>query len=233
MILIENPSGRATVAESCDLTVNAGLIIKQKNIGDAWLTDQADALSGIGEQMSTSIATDRSKPKTEELADKDGLRDDLLSALKSLLRGYMKWNHNGYPDQAEKVYRLVRKHGLNMTWKNYEEESALLESLLKDLEQPAIAEALTALSLTELIGDLKNAQAAFSETYRKATELEAGKDPVTAATILKKDARKLLSQVASYLNVMATTNEPVYGALAAEMAELVNSLNQKIRARSN
>ncbi|MBN1183629.1 MAG: hypothetical protein JXB49_15165 [Bacteroidales bacterium] len=223
----------ATVAESCDLALNTGTLIQKSSIEDTYLTKNAEILTAKGGQMKISIAADRSKEKTEELAELDSKRDSYLSAIKLLARGYMAWDHDNQKEPASRIYALVEKHGLRMAYENYEEESALVESLVNDLELPVNKEAIATLNMAELVNDLSRTQTAFSTLYRESIVIEAGKEPVKAATELKRELRATLLETVNYLNAMNVARKARYGSLAAQVAEVVNNLNQKIKTRNN
>ncbi len=233
MILIENPTRMATVAEICNLSLNSGRIIQNSGSEDAYLNQQSEQLTKLGEQMKVSLATDRSQEKTEELAELDSRRDACLSALKLFTRGYMHWDRDNQPELSGRIYNIIKKHGLRMPYENYEEESALVESLLEELDEPANREAITSLNLGGLTGDLRDAQNAFSSVYRESIETEAAKEPVTAATKIKWEVLQIMSDTFDYLNAVNRAQPEVYGSLSANLAELVNPLNQRIRNRRN
>ena len=233
MKFIEIPSRMATVAESCDLAINTGKFIQKSGIEDSYLTKQAGILITKGEQMEVSIAADRSKEKTDELAELDNKRDSYLSAIKLLTRGYIAWDHDNQKEPATRIYALVKKHGLRMAQANYEEESALVESLVNDLELPENKKAVATLKITGLVSDLSSTQTAFSALYRESAEIEANKEQHVAATELKREVHATLKETVDYLNAMNTARTAYYGSLASGVAELVNNLNQKIKTRNN
>lgn len=230
---IEKTSSKATVAETCDLATNTGQAITKSNLTDEFLTTQANELTRIGGQMEVSIAASRGKEKTEELLAADIKRDAGFSALKLFTRGYMAWERGDQQEHAHKIYALIKQHGLGLAEENYEEENALLDSLLNDLETPAYQESVSNLNLTDLVTDIKQSQNDFKNLFRESAEIEATKEPVVAATKLKREVRGVLSKTIDYLNVMREVNPDVYGNLAKEIANFVNSLNQKIRIRNS
>jgi len=227
------PLGRATVAESCNLAINTSQIILKNGTEDTYLHDQGKFLSEKGEQMKVSLATNRTKETSEALANLDDIRDSQISALKYFLRGHMAWDHRGQKQLAARIFNVLKKHGLGLAYENYEEESALLESLLAELKLPENKEAVDSLDLSKLIEDLNKSQTEFSELYRKSAEIEASKEDVVAATKIKQEVRAKLIEIANYLNALTVANPERYKTVSAEIAELVNNLNQKIRARDN
>ena len=181
--------------------------------------------------MENSIATNRKKALSKKIAEADNKRDGAFRALKSFIKSYFKWNTEKYTLSAKKIWDVLKRHGLNLDKKSYEQKSGLLESLLIELDKPELVEAITTLNLTELVTFLKDSQKEFSAIYYRSIEEEAGKEIVVAATLLKKDAYSTLKKTVGYLNSIVHTKPEVYKDIHGEMAELINILNQKIRIR--
>ena len=230
---IERPLFKATVAESSGLATNISVAINNHAVDDSHLEKQSGELESKSDEMKNSIATDKSKAYTQKLFDGDNLRDSLISALKLFIRANIKWKRENLSAKAEKIYKLIRLHGLAMTDEGYEEESTLLESLLIEMAKPENAEALSELGLTGLVEALGAAQDNFSSLYSESASLEAGKETTVSATVLKRELFKTMKITIDYLNVMQIANLEKYGAVSAEVAELTKTLNQKIRNRNN
>ena len=230
---IEYASARATVAEVCDLALNTAQTVSNASIEDTYLAGLSEKLNSKGEQMQTSIAAKRSKEKTQELANLDDKRDNLFAALKLFLRGYLNWDNNGNLIHAQKLYDVVKKHGLGINTESYEAQSALLESLLSEYKKPEMQASIAHLTLTELVGEIESAQKAFGSLFLESASIEGNKEEVRAASTIKKDVKQNFKAIADYLNAMQQARPDVYAGLAASIAELVNSLNNKIKQRNN
>ena len=231
MKLIEKPLNKATVAESCTLAISMALAILKFSLADSYLSDLIETLSNKGKQLQKSIASDRTRAKTEPLVAAHDLRDAIFGALKLFLRGYIQWWREGISEHAKNLYGIVKKHGLGLARENYEEESTLLESMLEEFATTENAESVKSTDLEELVAALNQAQTSFSNLYREAASIEAGKETVVAAYNIKREIRKIEIQTIDYLNVMNKANPATYGAVTAEVAELVNNLNKKIKSR--
>jgi hypothetical protein len=232
MSVIEKPLVKATVAESCNLTLNMGEAVKESSVEDDHLNQKADELSSRGKEMETSIAQDQGKAKTADLVDADSERDALIASLKLFLRAHMKWKREKLSKDASILYKIIKKHGLSMARENYEEESALLDSLLAELAKPENVQILEKLNLSELIADLNAAEDYFKNLYLEAIKIEATKEAYIAATVLKKELLVLQKQMVDYLNAMQQANPEKYAAVSNKIAELIKIMNQKIRNRT-
>lgn len=231
MTKIVKPLERATVAETCNLTLNMGEAIKESSVEDDYLNQKSDELSSKGKEMETSIAQDQSKAKTAELVDADSERDALISSFKLFLRAHMKWKRENLSKNASILYKIIKKHGLAMARENYEEESTLLDSLLAELAKPNNVQFLEELNLSELIADLNAAEDYFKKLYLESAKIEATKETFIAATILKKELYVLQKQMVNYLNAMQRANPEKYAAVSKKIAELIKIMNRKIRNR--
>jgi hypothetical protein len=232
MTKIAKPLERATVAETCNLTLNMGEAVKESSVDDDHLNQKADELSSKGQEMETSIAKDQGKAKTAELVDADSERDALISSLKLFLRAHMKWKRENLSKNASILYKIIKKHGLAMADENYEEESTLLDSLLAELAKPKNVQFLEELKLSELIADLNAAEDYFKKLYLEAIKIEATKEAYISATILKKELLVLQKKMVNYLNAMQQANPEKFAAVSKKIAELVKIMNRKIRNRS-
>ncbi len=232
MTKIAKPLERATVAETCNLTLNMGEAVKESSVEDDYLNQKADELSSRGKEMETSIAKDQGKAKTAELVDADSERDALIASLKLFLRAYMKWNRENFSKNASILYKIIKQHGLGMADENYEEESTLLDSLLAELAKPKNVQFLEELNLSELIADLNAAEDYFTNLYLEAIKIEATKEAYIAASVLKKELYVLQKQMVDYLNAMQRANPEKYVPVSKKIAELIKIMNQKIRNRT-
>jgi hypothetical protein len=61
---------------------------------------------------------------------------------------------------------------------------------------------------------------------------EAEKKEIVAPSKLKSETLEQLNSIVKYLNIRLRYHKATYGALAAEIAELINGLNTKIAIRS-
>ena len=109
----------------------------------------------------------------------------------------------------------------------------MLDSILNAFKKEEAAQAITTLNLTELVTDLQSEQTHLQEVYQQSAELESEKPEVAAPSSIKRETQVILNGIIDYLNVMSKANAAVYGTLAATVAELVNTLNEKIKARYN
>ena len=107
----------------------------------------------------------------------------------------------------------------------------MLDSLLAEFAKPDNAGMITELNLDELIADLTAAEAHFNELYLESANIEASKEAFVAASTLKKEVLALQIQIVNYLNARQEAEPDKYGKVSKKTAELISTLNQKIRNR--
>jgi hypothetical protein len=181
--------------------------------------------------MITGIGTVKGKELTPELEAADDLRDSRLGALIHLLKGFILWNSEPCATAANLLMKIVNAHGGNFSRLSNEKESANYDSLLGEFEKPEAVAAFATLGLPTLFVDMKSAEAGFKAVYQQSAEIESGKT-VIAPSSIKRDTQSKLNEVIDYIGTMSRANNTVYGALAANVAELVDTLNSKIRVRT-
>ncbi len=157
--------------------------------------------------------------------------DNLLTSLNYFLKAFQQWNKAETIEAADAIAKVVETHGSGMARMSYEKESDSLDAMLEKLAEPAIASYIETLNLTTLIDELKAAQGNFKTLYQQSAETESLKGDIVSPSALKLFAFDKLNSIVNYLNVMNRANPGIYGTVAGTVAELVNSLNGKIRNR--
>lgn len=217
-----NTTETANIAENISTSVNAAALT------DDYLNSASAALQSNANTMIQGIGTTRRKELTKEVDAADNLRDDLLSALNSLLKGYMYWNNPSTTEAATTLYAIIKDHGTNINKYSYEKQTAVLDSLLKRFEDHS--NDLAAVNLTALIEELNTAQNNFKSLFQQSAKLESTKVTVAPSNI-KMEVITQINKIADFLVVMTDVNQSVYGELKTNVEQLIDDLNSKIRAR--
>lgn len=228
---INHLSSSATVPEVADVANHVGIAIDNATLTDEYLNGENVKLKGNATLMIRGIGSERGKELKDELDAADTRRDALFSALMHFLRGYQRWNKNSTGESADVLYAIIKSHGANIPRLSIEKESAMLESILGAFQKEEATQAITSLNLTELVADLQSEQAHLQEVYQQSAELESEKPEVIAPSSIKRETQVILNDIIDYLNAMSKANAAVYSTLAATVAELVNTLNDKIKVR--
>ncbi len=177
-------------------------------------------------------AINRSKAEST-LDEKDGVRDEKLRALNYLLMGLSHHPDAAIQSASAKILVLFDTYGVGITGESYATESSLLTSLLTDLSNADLAADIAAVpGCPDIISQLQAAQTDFENTRIAYEQNKAEEGTQLSATQLKKEIVVLVNdKIVSYLQVMELVNEPVYGAFARTVTEIIAENNETVKKR--
>lgn len=188
------------------------------------------------EPMSASLSGSINRITAESnLEEKDEERDEPLRSLFYLVAGFLHHPDATIRAAAEKVNAVIERYGMGITKESYAVESSLITSMLKDLANPKLQDAIALLSgCAEIIAALQLAQTAF-ETARIAYEEEKAEESTElSATEIKVKVLKLVNEkIVVYLRAMEIVDVETFGAFARTVAEIIADNNQAVRKRQN
>lgn len=224
---------KATVTETADVAQSVSTATVDAAVDDVYLNGANQTLDNKAATMVTGIGVAKGKEHRQDLYDADLLRDDLLSAIILILKGYLKWNKPGKVEAAKSLLDVINNHGKGIIHLTIEKESAKLDSILNIFEEPEKVAAIATVTLTELYADLKAAQANLKVIYQQSAETESKKATILSPSAVKHDTQKQLKKVIDYLNSMVDVDEAKYGALVSKIAQIIDDLNTKIKKRTS
>ncbi len=199
---------------------------------DVHLAAMFSALEPLSENLSASINRITADSKLEE---KDEERDEPLRSLFYLVAGFLHHPDSDIRAAAEKVNAVIERYGMGIARESYAVESSLISSMLKDMANSKLQDAIALLSgCAEIIAALQVAQTAF-ETARIAYEEEKADDSTElSASEIKVEVLKLVNEkIVVYLRAMEVVDVENYGAFARTVAEIIADNNQVVRKRLN
>ncbi|AHW62174.1 hypothetical protein SAMN05444285_1355 [Draconibacterium orientale] len=197
---------------------------------DVHLAAMFSALEPLSVSLSGSINRITAESNLEE---KDEERDEPLRSLFYLVAGFLHHPDATIRAAAEKVNAVIERYGMGITKESYAVESSLVSSMLKDLAQPKLQDAIALLSgCAEIIAALQLAQTAF-ETARIAYEEEKADDSTQqSASEIKVEVLELVNKkIVVYLRAMEVVDVETFGAFARTVAEIIADNNQAVRKR--
>lgn len=230
---MENLLSSATIGETATIAKDVNAAVTKATIDDNYLNEQNVQLKSNADSMITGIGTDKGKELSPEIESADTKRDNLLAALIHFLKGFILWTDETEKNAAaEKLMQIVKSHGNNFSRLSNEKESAQYDSLMEEFEKPQAVAAFATIGFPTLAAAMQNAETNFINLYQQSAELESGKTTITPS-VIKRSTQDQLNEIVDYLISMQKANAPVYGALAANVAELIDTLNRKIRIRNS
>ena len=229
--MIPNLMSKSRVTEVSAATMRIDGAYKKTSLNsDPHLVSMFTALETQSARLNAAI--NRSKAESE-LEEKDEVRDNKVRALYYLILGLVHHPNPEIKAAALEVEKVFDKYGVAITGGSYATESALIVSMLDDLAKPKLQLAITLLSgSAEIIAELQAAQDDFEETRIIYESEKAEEGTQENATTIKKEVLELLNgKVVIYLRAMELVDEPVYGAFARTLAEIILDNNEAVRKR--
>lgn len=108
---------------------------------------------------------DSKDPNTPIIEQKDALRDRYYNGLKSYIRTFLYSDLQEQVDAAGKLLAVMRRHGMQVTRMNLDEETTAITSLISELREKWVPET-SLLDTTEWIEKLDQAQNGFNEAVK-------------------------------------------------------------------
>lgn len=201
---------------------------KENYQNDKFLEIQFNELSKLSEKFNLAINQDRI---TSILKEKDLIRNNKLSAMNLVLKGYMALPVKDISNSAKKIYEVFSKYGIKVNTKNYVETSGLLQSLLSDLSDENLQKDIDNLyNFSYAIKELSDAQDDFFNTFVNYTDEKSAELSRVKATDLKNPIIKHINEkIIPYLTALYNVEE--YNSLAMVVEQLILGLNSKIKQR--
>lgn len=230
--MLEKLSSQSKTTEVSDVLNQSISAWKQSNLtADAYL--QRTMLNLEEKSVLLTGAIKRLKAASE-LEAKDEIRDNATRALFALVNGGIFHPDNAVKTASVAVNRILSKHGLGLVEESYATESALLNSLLKDLAATNLVVSIGAISgCAELIAQLQAAQTDFESSRLAYESSKAIEGTYTNASTLKSEIVKLFnSQLLAYLAGMLLADEATYGNYTRTVSQLVADNNVNVKKRS-
>ena len=195
---------------------------------DAFLKTVMAEVETLSAQLTTAIRQDKVLSSLEEA---DGVRDEAVKSLGTLLDGYAAIPIPAKKDAAEKLRTVFAKYGKSITTANYASESSLIESLLEDFGKSDAQESAKVLDgVGEILGEIRAAQDAFvkaSDEYTAASSAKAE----SASSLKKPLVSAINDRLVPYLTAMMMANGSLYGDFAAKAEKEISRVNETVLRR--
>lgn len=200
----------------------------QMVLKDEFLDEQFTEFAKLEKQLNISIKQNRT---TSSLKEKDDLRKSKLSALNSILKGYMSVPIADKSESATKLYKIFSKYGTKVNQKGFEEASGLIQSLLTDLYDENLQNDIDNLDGFSIALDaLNKANDEFNSTNVNYTDEISAENRKTTASELKFPTLDIVNKnIVPYLS--ALKNVEKYKKISNAIEQLIDDINVKIRTR--
>lgn len=168
--------------------------------------------------------------KGVDVAAADEARDKVFSNLKDFLKSYSKMTSMANFEDADALYNVLKKTGLNIHRNNYAEQTALMKKLIEDLNTEENLEKISALNLMSVYDNLKATQFRFERLYADQAEANAELRILPSASDIRTNLQKDLDNYFKLLSAMKKV--PGWEMIYAEINELVKKAGERKTSKS-
>jgi len=163
------------------------------------LTAQHDALRPKVAAIDAAFKQEQGSDITQQLMVLDDQRDDALTGLRSVINGYQYHYEEATGNAAKALLDHMDGHGTNIQRLGYQEETAVLDSIIADWEGHAqLRAAVTTLNLTAWLNHLKTANSEFATQYLARVE-ERAANPIEDIPQFRKEATTLYRTLIAHI----------------------------------
>lgn len=208
-------------------------LVNKQDVDVLELTQQRNELTTNVNTIDATYQQSLGSALTQEIIDLDTRRDNAMIGIRAVASGFLYHYNTATKKQAQDIINTISIYGSDITRKNYQEETAVLNSLIKDLEtKEEVTVAIAALSLNDWLAELKAANEAFTGKYLERVE-ETAANPSTSIIELRALTsiayKNLISHIEAH-NVLSNT--VAYNTMLVEIEVLTKQYNLVVDNRT-
>ena len=193
---------------------------------DVFLKSVMDEIEKLSVSITTAIKQDKVLSNLEEA---DGVRDEAVKNLLTLLDGYSVFPVAAKKEAAQKLKTVFDKYRKSIITANYVSESSLIESLLEDFSKEEETVSLLD-GIKEILEQIRSAQDSFvkaSDEYNAASTVKT-----ESASSLKKPLLSAINdKLIPYITAMQMANSALYADFATKAEGEIKRVNEIVLRR--
>ena len=187
-------------------------------------------ITALTEEITDAIRPDK---EASNLLEADAVRDEVIRNFSTLLDGYAVIPIEDKRAAALNLKAIFEKYGKKMIYESYDNESALIESMLRDYSAPAAAaDAQKLLGIPEYLQQLRKAENDFIASRDSFLRNAVTDKKLNASDLKKRLLAEINARLLPYLKLMAEANPEKYGEFTEHVQTEVSRANQVIARRS-
>ena len=180
------------------------------------------ALTVCEETSSDAIAKQTAQQKTQELAASDLKRDNLFRGVKYLIQAYLLHPDAEKHEAAIELEKVLGKVGWNLHHEGYDQQSALIKTLLSDLGNKHVAR-IDLLGMTSYIDLLRTSQTEFDTLRQEQLEQQTELGQISSMTAVRGDLEQACKDLLEILpGYYRMTGDETLGAVLPKISELID-----------
>lgn len=194
---------------------------------NSYLVETVNELKNGTVSITTAIKKDKVK---SQLLEADSKRDEPITNLGSILKGNLALPIAEKKQAAQEILPIFNKYA-GITKKSYSEESALIRSLLEDLDNSKLQVSIDALEgVRDVIEQIRLAQKDFDDANDAFTSANTEKGE-TASVLKKKFIDLFNNKIVPYLTAMNISDNDVYGSFCAKVQAEILKVNATVPSK--
>lgn len=208
-------------------------LVNKQDVNVLLLVNQRDALVKKVIKIEEIYQQGQGSSLTQEIIDLDARRDSAFIGIKTLVNSYGYHFNKRLQEASEKISKAIQVYGTDVTRKSYQEETAIITSLLNDLvTKESLVTALSDLGVTEWIVELRDANENFTTKYLERVE-EKASNPSINVTSLREETTVLYKELLNHIEAHKTlTKSETYLVISDEIEVLTKQYNLVVDNRT-
>lgn len=207
-------------------------VIEQATIDNELLNQLNSKLKESNRQLTASLNRKLGNDDTPRVWELETLRDRGLKAFFNTVKGATFRLNNEFANHAEKIYEVIKRHGLDMYRLPHLEQTATMNSMFDELGMPEFVAALQATNTQILLDEIKTANENFLSALNERSEDTAAREEIILLVVARTEVKEGLEQTINYVNTVSDViNGPEIKTLQKELTEIISKANSNIKAR--
>jgi len=182
------------------------------------------ALTNCEEAAQEAISKQIAQQQTQELSDSDLKRDNLFRGMKYLVQAYLLHPETEKQEAAVELEKVIGKVGWNLHRETYDQQSALMKTLLSDLDKKHTPK-LELLGMAGHIQLLHEAQDEFDALRKQQLEMQSELGQVSSMTTVRNELEQTCKDLLEILpGYYRMTGDETLGNTLPKISELIDRM---------
>ncbi|QIA08754.1 DUF6261 family protein [Draconibacterium halophilum] len=174
------------------------------------------------ETSASAIAKQVAQQQTEALGAADLKRDNVFRGVKYITQAYLLHPDAKKQEAAQEVEKVIAKVGWHLNREGYDEQSALMKTLLKELTGKQAAH-VALLGMTEYVDLLNTSQTEFDVLRQEQLDHNTEMEQVSSMTAVRGDLEQTIKDLLEILpGFYRMTNNETLGVVLPKIKELID-----------
>ncbi len=213
------------------LANNIQTLIESSEIEENFKTKLLTCIKKEIPSFQEALNRNKKNPLTISKKEKDTIRDNYFLGLRSHIESMTYHWEESINKAAHSVSEVIERHGHSLHILGYTEETALLNSLISELQQEPGSTNITTTGAQEWLTKLSEAQIDFEKTKSDAIDIDSLEKPSLVKT--KNLVIKDLNDVLNYIGIEERFNEtPAINNLISKINQNISSVVTIAKARN-